>query len=161
MFTALARTLLAIGSALLPLVALGSASGTCTAGTEKTTIVDGVIYKVPNSSEEGKSDIVVELASSKLDAAKIAAAKDPEAAVHDQLWDANLPGHLRLTIGDGAVRRYFVHVPPGSNETHFGSNNFGDLKLSRSDAKGVAGHFAFKGKATDDASCDVSFDLNF
>lgn len=161
MFNAFARVLLGVGSALVPLVALGSASGTCSAGKDKTTIVDGVIYKTPNVLDETKPNIIVELAAAKLDAAKVGAAEDPEVEVNHQLHAANLAGHLRITIGDGAVTRYFVYVPPGSNETHFGSNNFGDLKLLRSDAKGAAGHFAFKGKASDDASCDVSFDLNY
>jgi hypothetical protein len=68
---------------------------------------------------------------------------------------------VRITIGDGAVKQLYAHVPPGNNSNRSGGTELGEVKLSRSDGKGAAGHYTLKGKTKDDLSCDVSFDLNF
>jgi len=161
MSNVVARTVFTLGSALLPLVALAGASGTCTYGGEKLTIVDGVVYKGPDDPSPEKKEVVVALASIKLDTSKIKAAEDPEDAVREQVWGAELAGQVRITIGNGAVRQLYAHVPPGHNSSRSGGSELGDVKFSRSDAKGTAGHYTLKGKANDDLSCDVNFDLDF
>ena len=87
----IARTAIALTGTLFPLVALASASGACTTGEDKLTVVDGVIYQNPDNPASGKKEIVVTLASIKLDANKIKAAKDPEDAVREQVWVPTSP----------------------------------------------------------------------
>ncbi len=145
---------------LLPIAAFASGTGTCTYKDKKLTLVDGVVYQRPDHFEPTKQETTVALATLKLDAGSIAAAKDPEDAMRDQVWKADDAGQVRITLGENGVTAIYAYLPPGANISQSGTA-FGDLKLSHNDAKGVAGHYTLKGKAADDLSCDFSFDLAY
>lgn len=145
---------------LLPIAASASGTGTCTYKGKKLTLVDGVVYQSPDHFEPNKKETTIALASLKLDAGSIAAAKDPEDAVREQVWKADDGGQVRITLGDSGVTAIYAYLPPGTNISQSGTA-FGDLKLSRNDAKGVAGHYTLKGKTGDDLSCDFGFDLTY
>jgi len=146
--------------ALLPIAAMATGSGNCTYDGKKLNFVDGVIYQRPDHFEPDKKETTVALASIKLDAGQIAAAKDPEDALREQVWKDDNAGQVRITLGDGGVTGIYAYLPPGANISQSGSA-FGDLKLTRNDAKGAAGHYVLKGKARDDISCDFTFDLSY
>lgn len=145
---------------LSPIVALAGNSGACNYKGKKLTLVDGVAYQRPDHFEPAKTETTVALASLKLDAGKIAAAADPEDAMREQVWKADDGGQVRITLGDGGVTAIYAYLPPGSNISQSGTA-FGDLKLTRNDARGVAGHYTLKGKAAEDLSCDFGFDLAY
>ena len=154
------RCVLAASCAALPAFALAAASGSCTYNDKKLALVDGVIYQHPDSFDKDKKETVVALASLKLDAGKIAAAKDAEDELREQVWKDDNAGQVRITLGDGGVTNIYAYLPPGSNISQ-GGTAFGDLKLTRNDAAGAAGHYSLKGKASDDLSCDFTFDLAY
>lgn len=154
------RCVLAASCAALPAFALAAASGSCTYKDKKLALIDGVIYQHPDHFEPDKKETVVAMASLKLDAGKIAAAKDAEDELREQVWKVDDAGQVRITLGDGGVTNIYAFLPPGSNISQGGSA-FGDLKLTRNDAKGAAGHYTLKGKASDDLSCDFTFDLAY
>ena len=151
---------IAFGCVALPAIALAGASGSCTYKDKKLALVDGVIYQQPDHFEPDKKQTTVALASLKLDAGKIAAAKDAEDELREQVWKVDDGGQVRITLGDGGVTNIYAYLPPGNNISQGGSA-FGELKLTRNDAKGAAGHFRLKGKASDDLSCDFTFDLAY
>ncbi|WP_018971820.1 DUF4878 domain-containing protein [Rudaea cellulosilytica] len=151
---------IALTCLLLPITTFAAGTGTCTYKDKKLTLVDGVVYQRPDHFEPNKKETTVALASLKLDPGKIAAAKDPEDAVREQVWKADDGGQVRITLGEGGVTAIYAYLPPGANISQSGTA-FGDLKLSRNDAKGVAGHYTLKGKASDDLSCDFGFDLAY
>lgn len=145
---------------LFPIAASATGTGTCTYKDKKLALVDGVIYQRPDHFEPTKKETTIALATLKLDAAKIAAAADPEDAVREQVWNANDGGQVRLTLGEGGVTAIYAYLPPGGNISQSGTA-FGELKLTRNDARGAAGHYRLKGKDKDDLSCDVGFDLAY
>ena len=154
------QCVLAASCAALPVFALAAVSGSCIYKDKKLALVDGVIYQHPDHFEPDKKETVVAVASLKLDAGKIAAAKDAEDELREQVWKVDDAGQVRITLGDGGVTNIYAYLPPGSNISQ-GGTAFGDLKLTRNDAKGAAGHYVLKGKARDDISCDFTFDLSY
>ena len=154
-------TLCAIAlTSVLPIAAFATGTGNCTYKDKKLSFVDAVVYQRPDHFEPQKKETTVALASIKLDAGSIAAAKDPEDALRDQVWKVDDAGQVRITLGEQGVTAIYAYLPPGANISQSGSA-FGDLKLSRNDAKGVSGHYTLKGKASDDLSCDIAFDLAY
>jgi len=147
----------ALISLSLPMVALAGGNGTCTYEGKKLTLIDAVAYQRPDHFEPGKMETTVALASVKLDAGKVAASKDPDDAVRDLAGDGGL---VRITLDDSGVTAIYAYLPPGSNISQSGTA-FGDLKRSRSDAKGVAGHYTLKGNDDKALSCDFGFDLAY
>jgi hypothetical protein len=154
------RCALVVGCTALPALALAAVSGTCTYNDKKLAFADGVIYQMPDHFEPNKKQTTVAVSNLKLDAGKVATAKDPEDALREQVWKADDGGQVRITLGDGGVTSIYAYLPPGSNISQSGTA-FGDLKLTRNDAKGAAGHYSLKGKASDDLSCDFTFDLAY
>ena len=154
------RYTLALTCSALPALAPAAVSGNCTYGDKKLALTDGVIYQMSDHFEPTKKETTVALSNLKLDAGKIAAAKDPEDALREQVWKADDGGQVRITLGDGGVTNIYAFLPPGSNISQ-GGTAFGDLKLTRNDPKGAAGHYSLKGKAGDDLSCDFTFDLAY
>ena len=154
------QCVLAASCAALPVFALAAVSGSCIYKDKKLALVDGVIYQHPDHFEPDKKETVVAVASLKLDAGKIAAAKDAEDELREQVWKVDDAGQVRITLGDGGVTNIYAYLPPGSNISQ-GGTAFGDLKLTRNDANGAAGHYVLKGKARDDISCDFTFDLSY
>lgn len=155
---------LAVALALLPFATNAGTVGSCSYEDKKITFVDGVIYQEPDPYDEGKKLTTVALASTKLDAGRIAAAEDHGSAVTDQVSDqfhgqrdGPQLGLVRITFGEKGVTGYYTYIAPGTNMSQSGSAPIGELKLTRSDAKGAAGHYALKG----DVSCDFNFDLGY
>jgi len=151
---------IALTCALLPLAAIAGGSGNCTYDGKKLNLIDGVIYQRPDPFDSAKKETIVALASLKLDVGQIAAAKDPEDALREQVWKVDDAGQVRITLGDSGVTAIYAFLPPGANISQSGTA-FGDLKLTRNDATGAAGHYSLKGKAADDLSCDFNFDLAY
>jgi hypothetical protein len=155
---------LALACTLLPLAVQAASSGSCTYEDKKLMLTDGVVYQEPDTSEEGKKVTTVALASVKLDAGRIAAAENHNSAVTDQVSDqfhgqSSGPqlGLIRITFGTEGVTGYYTYIAPGTNMSQYGSAPIGELKLSRNDAKGAAGHYTLKGEV----SCDFTFDLAY
>lgn len=146
--------LLALGI-VLPVAALAAGSGTCSYKDKKNTFTDAIAYQNPDPFDKDKKESMVALSTEKIDAAKFKASDNPDMALLGM--DGGL---VKIRLGDGAVTSIYAYFPPGANISNSGSP-FGELKLTRSDAAGVAGTFTLKGKAADDVSCDIQFDVPF
>jgi len=156
---------LVLAGALPPLVAhAGSTTGSCTYEDKKIAFVDGVIFQEADPYDDDKKVTTVALASTKLDAGRIAAAENHGGAVTDQVLDqfhgqrdGPQLGLIRITFGEKGVSGYYTYIAPGTNMSQSGSPPIGELKLTRTDAKGAAGHYTLKGEV----SCDFTFDLAY
>lgn len=154
--------------ALAPFATQAAGGGNCTYENQKLAIIDGVIFQEPDSSDENAKKTVVALASVKLDAGRVAAATDPAGAVTDQVSgqfhgqrDGGGIGLIRITVDEHKiVTGYYAYFAPGSNLSRSGSGPFGELTLTRNDARGAAGHYTLK-SADDEVACDVTFDLAY
>jgi len=147
-----ARHYLIAAIGLLPVAALAAGSGTCTYKDKKNTFTDAIVFQKPDPFEKGKKETTIALSTEKIDVAKFKASDDADMALLSM--DG---GKIQLTLGDGGVTMLYAYFPPGSNISNSGGP-YGDLKLSRNDASGMAGTFTLKGKEADDVSCDVKFD---
>jgi len=149
-----ARHFLLAAFGLLPVAAFASGSGTCTYQDKKNTFTDAVAYQKPDPFDKNKKESMVALSTEKIDVTKFKASDDPDMALLGM--DGGL---VKIRLGVGAVTSIYAYFPPGANISNSGSP-FGELKLTRDDAGGVAGTFVLKGKA-DDVSCDIRFDAPF
>ncbi len=146
--------------ALLPLLAAASGSGTCRYRDKSLVVVDAVLYRAPDPFDADQQETKIALASVTLDAARIAAARNPEDALREQVWAAENGGQVQLTLGEGGVTALYAYLPPGSNISRSGSA-FGDVEFSRNDDAGIAGRFRLSGGAADELSCDLRFDVRY
>lgn len=146
--------------ALLPLLAAASGSGTCRYQDKSLVVVDAVLYRAPDPFDADQQETKIALASVTLDAARIAAARNPEDALREQVWAAENGGQVQLTLGEGGVTALYAYLPPGSNISRSGSA-FGDVEFSRNDDAGIAGRFRLSGGAADELSCDLRFDVRY
>ena len=146
-------SLLLASALIVPISALASGSGTCTYKDKKNTFTDAFAFQKPDPFEKGKKETTIALSTEKIDVAKFKASDDADMALLSM--DG---GKIQLTLGDGGVTMLYAYFPPGTNISNSGGP-YGDLKLSRNDAGGLAGAFTLKGKEADDVSCDVKFDV--
>ena len=154
------RCALAGALVLLPLLAAASGSGTCRYHDKTLVVADAVLYRAADPFDAEQQETKIALASVKLDAARIAAARDPEDALREQVWAAENGGQVQLTLGEGGVTALYAYLPPGSNISRSGSA-FGEVEFSRNDDAGIAGRFRLAADGADELSCDLHFDVRY
>ena len=154
------RCALAGALVLLPLLATAGGSGTCRYHDKTLVVADAVLYRAADPFDAEQQETKIALASVKLDAARIAAARDPEDALREQVWAAENGGQVQLTLGEGGVTALYAYLPPGSNISRSGSA-FGEVEFSRNDDAGIAGRFRLAADGADELSCDLHFDLRY
>ncbi|GAA0714679.1 hypothetical protein [Dokdonella soli] len=152
---------IALICSLSPLTAIAASSGSCNYHGTKIAVIDGIAYHKPVFD---KLQPAIALASVKLDTAKIAASGDSDKALREQV--SNLQdGLVQLSLSDRGVddiRGYFPDAHSvQDNALMYPDKRIGELKLARSDAKGIAGSFTLKASKPDDLSCDLKFDLSY
>jgi len=154
-------TLLVMAAACsaLPSACLASAKGSCSIGDKKLAVTDGTIYRNPRFGD--KTDVpTIALTDFKLDE-RVAKVDNPQAAISAQRMDLGGGMVLFMLGADGVILLNAMFADTGFSEGP-SSGSIGELKLSRNDATGAAGHYTFAGKSEGEAvSCDLTFDLAY
>ncbi|MDC8014062.1 hypothetical protein [Tahibacter soli] len=152
------RWLLPALAAAMPALAADN-GGECRRGDQVLNLTDGYAYRAPDEYADGRMMVHVVLSSVALDRGKLAGAKEIEDAIREQVWDKD-GGQVALTIDGNDVTSVNAFLPPGTSTSRSGTA-FGELKLARSDDRGVAGTFRYPPAGDGDLGCDVRFDIAY
>jgi hypothetical protein len=155
--------------ALLSLLLAGSTglaqaetvSGDCRYKDETSTVVDGVVFKLPNVFDAKQTDVVVALSTVKLDKAALAKISDGEAkesALRDQRMESRDSRLIKLTIEGDTVTA--LNFNGGGTSYSTSGTGIGELKARTNDAKQIDASFRLDGD-DDDLRCQLSFTLAY
>ena len=150
---------MAAACSALPSASLASASGSCSIGAKKLTVADGMIYRSKRYADKTNVPTIT-LTDFKLDE-RVARVDNPQAAISAQRVDLDGGMVLFMLGADGVILLNAMSADIGFSEVPT-SGSIGELKLSRNDATGAAGHYTFAGKSEGETVyCDLTFDLAY
>lgn len=138
-----------------------SVSGDCRYDKETSTIVDGLVFRQPNSFDDKKTDVVVALSTIALDKAGLASISDgsmKESSLRRQLMGERESRLIKLTLEGSTVTA--LNYNGGGTSYSTSGTGVGKLVVKANDASHVAASFTLEGDA-DDLRCQFSFDLAY
>ncbi|TDR47759.1 uncharacterized protein DUF4878 [Tahibacter aquaticus] len=138
-----------------------SVSGDCRYKEETSTIVDGLVFKQPNSFDKTKTDVVVALSTLALDKAALARISDgsmKESSLRRQLMGSREARLIKLTLEGTTVTA--LNYNGGGISYSTSGTGVGTLTPKASDASHVEASFVLEGDA-DELRCQLSFNLAY
>lgn len=138
-----------------------SVSGDCRYKEETSAIVDGLVFRQPNSFDDKKTDVVIALSTVALDKAGLAKISDgsmKESSLRRQLMGSREARLIKLAI-EGDIVTALNYNGGGTSYSTSGSS-VGKLVPKANDARHVEASFVLEGEA-DELRCQFSFNLAY
>lgn len=138
-----------------------SVSGDCRYDQETSIIVDGLVFRQPNSFDDKKTDVVIALSTVALDKAALAKISDgsmKESSLRRRMMDSREARLIKLTIEGDIVTA--LNYNGGGTSYSTSGTSVGKFVPKANDASHVEASFTLEGDA-DALRCQFSFNLAY